>query len=79
MLCQMVRAETLPGYIEAFGDKSLLLPYDIDVIADHQALCLCQRHHQGADDHSSKGVDGLDRHGDTAPPARSHGSHPARI
>lgn len=57
----------MPGYIEAFGDKSLLLPYDIDVIADHQALAYVNGIIKVPDEHSTKGVDGYDRHGDTAP------------
>lgn len=57
----------MPAYIEAFGDRSLLLPYDADVIADHQALAYVNGIIKVPDEHSTKGVDGFDRHGDTAP------------
>lgn len=57
----------MPAYIEAFGDRSLLLPYDVDVIADHQALAYVNGIIKVPDEHSTKGVDGFDRHGDTAP------------
>lgn len=57
----------MPAYIEAFSDKSLLLPFDADVLTDHQALSYVNGIIKVPDDHSSKGVDGYDRHGDTAP------------
>jgi len=57
----------MPAYIEAFVDKSLLLPFDADVLADHQALAYVNGIIKVPDGHSSKGVDGYDRHGDTAP------------
>ncbi|MBB4955568.1 phage FluMu gp28-like protein [Agrobacterium vitis] len=57
----------MPAYIEAFGDKSVLLPFDLDIIADHQALAFVNGIIKVPDGHSTKGVDGYDRHGDTAP------------
>lgn len=57
----------MPAYIEAFSDRSLLLPFDADVIADHQALAYVNGIIKVPDQHSTKGVDGFDRHGDTAP------------
>jgi phage FluMu gp28-like protein len=57
----------MPAYIEAFSDKSLLLPFDADVLADHQALAYVNGIIKVPDDHSTRGVDGYDRHGDTAP------------
>lgn len=57
----------MPAYIEAFTDKTILLPYDADVLTDHQALAYVNGIIKVPDDHSSKGVDGYDRHGDTAP------------
>lgn len=57
----------MPAYIEAFSDKSLLLPMDADVLADHQALAYVNGIIKVPDDHSTRGVDGYDRHGDTAP------------
>lgn len=60
-------AANMPAYIEAFVDKSLLLPNDADVLADHQALAYVNGIIKVPDGHSTKGVDGYDRHGDTAP------------
>lgn len=57
----------MPAYIEAFSDKTILLPHDADVLTDHQALAYVNGIIKVPDDHSSKGVDGYDRHGDTAP------------
>jgi phage FluMu gp28-like protein len=57
----------MPAYIEAFSDKSVLLPFDADVLTDHQALAYVNGIIKVPDGHSSKGVDGFDRHGDTAP------------
>lgn len=57
----------MPAYIEAFTDKTILLPFDADVLADHQALAYVNGIIKVPDDHTSKGVDGYDRHGDTAP------------
>lgn len=57
----------MPGYVEAFGDKTILLPSDADVLADHQALAYTQGGYiKVPDDHTTKGADGFDRHGDTA-------------
>lgn len=66
MLSAKWYAANMPAYIEAFSDKSLLLPYDIDVIADNQALAYVNGIIKVPDAHSSKGADGYDRHGDTA-------------
>jgi phage FluMu gp28-like protein len=58
----------MPPYIEAFADKTILLPADADVLADHQALAyVAGGYIKVPDDHSTKGNDGYDRHGDTAP------------
>ncbi len=67
MLSAKWYAAWMPAYIEAFGDKSLLLPFDADVLADHQALAYVNGIIKVPDEHSTKGVDGYDRHGDTAP------------
>lgn len=67
MLSAKWYAANMPAYIEAFGDKSLLLPFDADVLADHQALAYVNGIIKVPDEHSTKGVDGYDRHGDTAP------------
>lgn len=67
MLSAKWYAANMPAYIEAFGDKSLLFPYDADILADHQALAYVNGIIKVPDEHSSKGVDGFDRHGDTAP------------
>lgn len=67
MLSAKWYATNMPAYIEAFGDKSLLFPHDADILADHQALAYVNGIIKVPDEHSSKGVDGYDRHGDTAP------------
>lgn len=67
MLSAKWYAANMPAYIEAFGDKSLLFPYDTDILADHQALAYVNGIIKVPDEHSTKGVDGYDRHGDTAP------------
>ncbi|MBD8686584.1 MULTISPECIES: hypothetical protein [unclassified Rhizobium] len=66
MLSPKWYAANMPGYIEAFGEKSVLFPYDIDVIADHQGLAYVNGIIKVPDGHSTKGVDGYDRHGDTS-------------
>ena len=67
MLSAKWYAANMPAYIEAFGDKSVLFPYDADVLADHQALAYVGGIIKVPDGHSTKGADGYDRHGDTAP------------
>ncbi|SOC83109.1 Mu-like prophage FluMu protein gp28 [Ensifer adhaerens] len=67
MLSAKWYALNMPAYIEAFTDKSLLLPFDADVLADHQALAYVNGIIKVPDEYSSKGADGYDRHGDTAP------------
>jgi phage FluMu gp28-like protein len=67
MLSQKWYSVNMPAYIEAFGDKTVLYPYDADILADHQALAFVNGIIKVPDDHSTKGVDGYDRHGDTAP------------
>lgn len=67
MLSAKWYSANMPGYIEAFTDKSVLFPNDADVLADHQALAYVNGIIKVPDEHSTKGVDGYDRHGDTAP------------
>ncbi|OVE87994.1 hypothetical protein B7W89_18910 [Agrobacterium tumefaciens] len=67
MLSAKWYAANMPGYIEAFVDKTVLFPNDPDVIADHQALAYVNGIIKVPDEHSTKGADGYDRHGDTAP------------
>jgi phage FluMu gp28-like protein len=57
----------MPAYVEAFSDKTVLWPFDADILADHQALAYVNGIIKVPDGHSSKGADGYDRHGDTAP------------
>lgn len=52
-------------YIEAFGDGSVLIAADEDVVRDHQALQYVGGVVKVPDDMRYKGADGLDRHGDT--------------
>ena len=56
----------MPAYIEAFTDRTVVLPQNDDVLRDHQALAYVGDHIKVPDDLSFKGSDGLDRHGDTA-------------
>lgn len=67
MLTQAWYRVNMASYIEAFGDKTILLPADADVLADHQALAYVNGIIKVPDNHSTKGSDGYDRHGDTAP------------
>jgi phage FluMu gp28-like protein len=52
-------------YIEAFGDRTVVIAGDDDVIRDHQALQYVGGVVKVPDDFRYKGSDGLDRHGDT--------------
>lgn len=56
----------MPAYIEAFSDKTILLPMDADILADHQALAYVNGIIKVPDGHTSKGSDGYQRHGDSA-------------
>ncbi len=53
-----------PPYIEAFGDRTVEIAGDDDVIRDHQALQYVGGIVKVPDDFRYKGSDGLDRHGD---------------
>lgn len=53
-------------YIEAFGDKTMILPADEDILRDHQALSYVNGVIKVPDDMRYKGSDGFERHGDTA-------------
>ena len=52
--------------INTFGDKTLTLAGDEDVVRDHQALQYVGGVVKVPDDMRYKGEDGLTRHGDTA-------------
>lgn len=67
MLSQKWYSVNMPAYTEAFSDKTVLYPYDADILADHQALAYVGGIIKVPDGHSTKGADGYDRHGDTAP------------
>lgn len=58
--------ENAPRYVEAFGDGTVTIAADEDVIRDHQALQYVGGVIKVPDDHRHKGEDGLERHGDTA-------------
>ncbi|WP_026363022.1 hypothetical protein [Methylopila sp. M107] len=58
--------ENMPGYVEAFADETIRLEPDEDVLKDHQALQYVGGVIKVPDDHRFKGLDGFDRHGDTA-------------
>ncbi len=55
-----------PPYVEAFGDGSIIVAGDDDIIRDHQALQFVKGIIKVPDDMRYKGSDGLDRHGDGA-------------
>lgn len=59
-------AREMPPYIEAFADKTVLLPNHADVLADHQALQYQDGIIRVPKDFRFKGSDGLNRHGDSA-------------
>jgi phage FluMu gp28-like protein len=54
------------AYVEAFADRTVVLPRHEDVLQDHQALAYVGGVIKVPDDHRFKGSDGLDRHGDSA-------------
>lgn len=56
----------MTAYVAAFGDKTILLPADADVLADHQSLSYVRGYIKVPDDHRTKGANGFDRHGDSA-------------
>lgn len=53
-------------YIEAFGDRTVTVSGDEDIIRDHQALAFVKGVIRVPDDMRYKGEDGLTRHGDAA-------------
>lgn len=59
------RANAVP-YVTAFGEKTIVIAADADVVLDHQALQYVGGIIKVPDDFRFKGGDGLDRHGDTA-------------
>lgn len=59
------RINSVP-YVEAIGDRTMLLPRDEDVLRDHQALAYVNGVIKVPDSFRFKGSDGLDRHGDSA-------------
>lgn len=56
----------MPPYIEAFGDKTIILPQHADVLPDHQALQFVNGIIRVPENFRFKGSDGFDRHGDSA-------------
>lgn len=58
--------ENATAYVEAFGDQTLTIAADEDIVRDHQALQFVRGIIKVPDDHRHKGEDGMDRHGDTA-------------
>ncbi|MGO3934718.1 hypothetical protein [Rhodopseudomonas pseudopalustris] len=55
-----------PPYIEAFSDRTVLLPKHDDVLRDHQALSYVGGVIKVPDNYRFKGTDGFPRHGDSA-------------
>ncbi|MBI1495391.1 hypothetical protein [Halocynthiibacter styelae] len=58
--------QEMPAYIEAFSDKTVLLPRHDDVLQDHQALQYVDGLIRVPKDFRFKGSDGFNRHGDSA-------------
>jgi phage FluMu gp28-like protein len=58
--------ENMPGYVEAFVDRSIIWPAHEDILRDHQALTYVGGVIKVPDDMRYRGSDGLDRHGDAA-------------
>lgn len=56
----------MPPYIEAFSDRTIVLPQHEDVLRDHQALQYTNGVIRVPENFRFKGSDGLDRHGDSA-------------
>lgn len=56
----------MPAFIEAFSDKTILLPKHADILQDLQALSYVNGIIKIPDGHRLKGSDGLERHGDSA-------------
>lgn len=57
----------MTAYVAAFGDQTIVLPLDADVLADHQALAYVSGGYiKVPDGHRFKGANGFNRHGDTA-------------
>lgn len=53
-------------YVNAFGERSIVIAADADIVLDHQALQYVGGIIKVPDDFRFKGSDGFDRHGDTA-------------
>jgi len=64
-LSQQWYRENGTPYIEAFGDRTVVIAADEDVVRDHQALQYVKGVVMVPSDMRYKGEDGLDRHGDT--------------
>jgi phage FluMu gp28-like protein len=56
----------MPPFIAAFGDGSIVLARDEDILRDHQALQFVGGYIKVPDGFTYKGANGLGRHGDTA-------------
>ncbi len=59
-------AREMAAYIEAFGDKTIVLCAHEDVVQDHQSLQFVDGVIKVPKDFRIKGTDGLNRHGDSA-------------
>lgn len=58
--------ENGPAYVEAFGDRTVRIAADADIVRDHQALQFVNGVIKVPDDMRYLGSDGFQRHGDTA-------------
>lgn len=58
--------ENMPPYKQGFEDRTMLLPWDADVLDDHRALRMEKGVAKVPDSLRAKGRDGQQRHGDNA-------------
>ncbi|WP_019222483.1 hypothetical protein [Bartonella rattaustraliani] len=65
-LSQSWYGKEMPAYLESFGDGTIVLPRESDIVADHQALAYVNGIVKIPDHHRFKGSDGFMRHGDSA-------------
>lgn len=65
-LSQQWYRENGTPYVEAFGDRSVMIAADADIVRDHQALQYVGGVIKVPDDMRYAGSDGFQRHGDTA-------------
>jgi phage FluMu gp28-like protein len=66
MLSESWYREQMPKYKSAFEDRTIVLPRDADILADHRAIKMNRGVAKVPDNARTKGADGHMRHGDSA-------------